>query len=122
MDAYVYQATIFCKSCAEAIADKLPTRWSDSDDYPKGPYSNGGGEADRPQHCDACELFLENPLTEDGIDYVRRELSERETIADDSALAQWRDFYKQDLPLAKETDEILEEVKLEEAKPDTIRN
>ena len=43
----------------------------DSDDFPKGPYPYGGGEADCPQHCDACGIFLENPLTEEGAAYVR---------------------------------------------------
>jgi hypothetical protein len=39
----------------------------DSDDLPKGPYADGGGEADTPQHCDDCRRFLENPLTGDGL-------------------------------------------------------
>lgn len=43
----------------------------DSDDFPKGPYPEGGGEADTPQHCDSCHEFLENPLTSDGMAYVR---------------------------------------------------
>lgn len=43
----------------------------DSSEYPKGPYPDGGGEADSPQHCGGCGLFLENPLTEDGWRYVR---------------------------------------------------
>ena len=45
----------------------------DSDDLPKGPYSNGGGEADTPQHCDGCGAFLENPLTGDGVPLRQRE-------------------------------------------------
>jgi hypothetical protein len=30
----------------------------DSDDLPKGPYAQGGGEADTPQHCEGCGQFL----------------------------------------------------------------
>ena len=33
--------------------------------------ANGGGESDTPQHCDDCDVFLENPLTDDGNEYVR---------------------------------------------------
>lgn len=47
----------------------------DSDDYPKGPYPDGGGEADCPQHCDTCGEFLGNPLTDDGRQYVRDALA-----------------------------------------------
>lgn len=43
----------------------------DSDEFPKGPYLDGGGESDTPQHCGACHEFLENPLTDDGLEYVR---------------------------------------------------
>ena len=43
----------------------------DSDYLPKGAYAGSGGEADSPQHCDGCKVFLENPLTEVGYQYVR---------------------------------------------------
>lgn len=43
----------------------------DSGEYPKGPYGDGGGESDSPQHCGACHEFLENSLTSDGAEYVR---------------------------------------------------
>jgi len=43
----------------------------DSDTYPQGPYADGGGESDTPAHCDVCGVFLENPLTPDGVEYVR---------------------------------------------------
>ncbi len=39
----------------------------DSDDFPKGPYPDGGGEADGPSYCDDCGKFLENDLTDDGL-------------------------------------------------------
>src|SRR4029077_5149697 len=39
----------------------------DSDDFPKGPVEDGGGEADTEQHCEACGRALENPLREEGM-------------------------------------------------------
>ena len=55
----------FCESCA-------PERCV--------AYSDGGGEADCPQHCCICDEPRENPLTDDGVEYVleaiRQSLSE----------------------------------------------
>ena len=94
MDAYVFQAALYCEDCGRALAQDLHQRGvedtGDSDDFPQGPYSDGGGEADTPQHCDngarclAAEqiggrrvgAFLENPLTRDGEAYVRQALTE----------------------------------------------
>lgn len=77
MDAYVYKAALLCADCAQAriiqveeMAVKPRGYPSDSDAYPQGPYPQGGGEADSPQHCDDCSLFLENPLTGDGMEYI----------------------------------------------------
>ena len=77
MDAYVYQAALLCTPCALAAmlgreAQNIvygsdythqfwPHTWQESDSYPQGPYADGGGEADSPQHCDHCGLFLETP-------------------------------------------------------------
>ena len=88
MGAYLYKAALWCGPCiiktlvaerkaAPGAIDMLPAgaleqivsangftseRDYDSDDLPKGPYADGGGEADTPQHCDGCGHFLENPL------------------------------------------------------------
>jgi hypothetical protein len=62
----------------------------DSDDYPKGPYRDGGGESDCPQHCDHCNTFLENPLTEEGEEYVRQAVAENPTSP---AIEEWGHFY-----------------------------
>lgn len=70
MKAFIYQAALLCEACAKKTSDKL-TPSADSDQYPQGPYSYGGGEADTPQHCDQCGVFLENQLTDDGVEYVR---------------------------------------------------
>lgn len=81
-DAFVFQAAMLCTDCAQDVMDNTPAPHGvdptapdeslyDSDDWPKGPYPDGGGEADTPQHCDHCGAFLENPLTDDGDSYVR---------------------------------------------------
>jgi len=81
MKAFMYRAALLCVACGEARCEELtgaglapatPANESsfDSDDFPKGPYGDGGGEADCPQACDRCMAFLENPLTADGVAYV----------------------------------------------------
>ena len=93
MNAYIYQSALYCEECAIDIKNHL-RRFSkhkvphnpgdeytyDSEEYPKGPYSNGGGEADCPQYCDGCGEFLENSLTSDGMEYVENKgtVEERE--------------------------------------------
>ena len=82
MDVYIYQADRHCKDCGEikraeltaqgkAPADIESESTYDSDDFPKGPFADGGGEGDTPQHCGTCGVFLENPLTQAGYAYVR---------------------------------------------------
>lgn len=79
MQVYIFQAALYCRDCGQEHragldippgADLGSDSTFDSGDYPKGPYGDGGGEADCPQHCDDCRTFLENPLTADGVDYV----------------------------------------------------
>jgi hypothetical protein len=91
MRVYMFQAALLCEDCG-AIAkierkeyeprDPEDESSFDSDHYPKGPYADGGGEADCPQHCDSCGLFLENPLTPDGDAYVREQAAEFQTAPD----------------------------------------
>lgn len=115
MDAYVFAAALLCDECGEKTREAITEAGNapsdpedegsyDSDDYPKGPYAEGGGEADSPQHCDACKVFLENPLTSEGVDYVRGIIAERLADPDASleciAFDVWAPFY--DLP----TDDI----------------
>lgn len=81
MNAYVYQAAFLCEPCAVTQRAHLDAAFKENDSapgspdddsgrYPQGPYPDGGGKADCPQHCDTCNVFLENPLTADGYDYV----------------------------------------------------
>lgn len=67
----------------------------DSFDFPKGPYSDGGGEADTVQHCDGCGCHLENPLTGYGVDYVRQSILDHLCSNDgaEDVIETWRAFY-----------------------------
>jgi hypothetical protein len=93
MDAYIFQAELWCEKCAKAVeieieqSGKVPDHMGDPDQYPQGPYPQGGGEADSPQHCAGCGTFLENPLTTEG-DYFVGSL-----LRDDECPPEWADFY-----------------------------
>ena len=110
MDAYIYQAALYCPDCTRTIKKQLlrdegkkardfvDEHTYDSGEYPKGPFPDGGGEADSPQHCDACHVFLENPLTSDGEDYVREAVREDHERRKRGAKAnpvtgEWKEFY-----------------------------
>ena len=95
-DVFIYQADIFCDDCADEIKELLDKDGveddGDSDTYPQGPYSNGGGESDSAHFCGShrecvnatrigntkigCPLG--NPLTSEGSmalrDSIRRDL------------------------------------------------
>ena len=98
MKAYVYQADLYCEGCAnkkqsQLDQDKNIMWFRDSDHYPQGPYADGGGEADTPQHCDTCGLFLENPLTDDGEMYVNQAYEEFPDSGNLETINQWVTFY-----------------------------
>jgi hypothetical protein len=111
MDAYLYQAALSCTDCARSAMHQIefdnmhdgvsswPKSWEDSDSYPQGPYPSGGGEADCPQLCVACSVFLENPLTGDGTRYVNEQLIEhaRDGSGDKDVLAKWAKHYNAQL-------------------------
>ncbi len=87
--SYTHKDHSACEQCGTTL---IPKRIKDevdknnSDEWPDGPYKDGGGEADYPHHCgsggsclDAYVLkdgsskvgcFLENPLTTHGTCYV----------------------------------------------------
>lgn len=102
---YLFRAAFLCEPCAEsymernappAFADLDDESTFDSDDWPKGPYSDGGGESDSPCHCDACGAFLSNPLTPDGAAYVAALFAEGRVRPDLAAL--YRAAYAHALP------------------------
>src|SRR5215468_673162 len=100
MNAYLYQAALYCEECAQSLRADLraftgPLDREESDRWPIGPYADGGGEADCPQHCDHCLTFLENPLTTDGWTYVREAITEAVCAGryDLVACTEWAPFY-----------------------------
>lgn len=97
MNVYAYRAALVCAPCATDIIARLPpdADTGDGGDFPQGPYANGGGEADTPQHCDYCNVFLGNPLTWEGEAYARNAMrcwraAGREAS---SVIANWSEFY-----------------------------
>lgn len=121
MDVYMFQAALWCEDCGEALREQMiqdgeapedpdDEESYDSDEFPKGPYGDGGGEADSPQHCDAGEhcinavelssgskvgAFLENPLTDDGNEYVREAVLEAKAKKKKGSVALeiWKPYY-----------------------------
>lgn len=91
-EVYMFQGALYCKDCGQSIQKEIQEEGKapmdekdeesfDSDDFPKGPFEDGGGEADGPHHCDnlarclnAIELpcgskigaWLGNDLTNEG--------------------------------------------------------
>lgn len=124
MNAYIYQAALWCEDCAREIRERLTAEGKapedpsdetsfDSDAFPKGPFPDGGGEADTPQHCDGGETccnaeslfdgtkvgaFLENDLTDEGMEYVREAVRDASSktgcrAGASVALELWGPFY-----------------------------
>lgn len=98
MDTYIYQAELLCEQCGNAeykrLQGNLNADWKywDSDTFPQGP---GGGEADSPQHCGQCGVFLENPLTSDGEKWLVTALQGSDTTPG-SIVTQWAEYYDYD--------------------------
>ena len=68
-DVYMFQGALYCEDCGQAIQEEIrqdgkapededDERSFDSDDFPKGPFGDGGGEADSIHHCDSNERCL----------------------------------------------------------------
>lgn len=114
MDAFVYAAALYCQDCGNKIRADLTAEGKapadpdnendyDSDDFPKGPYGDGGGESDTPCHCDDCGTFLENPLTSEGEEYVKGRIAEHFESGSGTrtVLKEWASYY--DIPFHPET-------------------
>lgn len=99
MDAYIYQADLICEDCAAKVKRKLDKQriedTGDSGDYPQGPYSDGGGEADSAQHCGMCNVFLENPLTSHGAEDIKQRIAEdiKSGKYNPVSIGTWIDYY-----------------------------
>lgn len=84
---YIYKADVYCDDCGGMLRASLQSKPEDvpvdvldhysydSDDYPKEADIENK-ESDYPQHCAACHVFLQNPLTSEGYDYVKEKLNE----------------------------------------------
>jgi hypothetical protein len=101
---YIYQADVWCENCAKEIAATLDADGQtpanvmdeasyDSDHYPKGPFFEE--ESDAPEHCAGCHIFLENPLTADGVEYMTQMVDKAvaEGRTDEPHIKEWMDFY-----------------------------
>lgn len=119
MEVYLYQADLWCKDCGEEIREELTRRGQapenrddghtyDSDEFPKGPFSDGGGGSDTPQHCAAGEsclnaitlkdqgkvgCWLENPVTTAGVEYIKEHITSYPGLVTDL----WREWYREEL-------------------------
>lgn len=123
MDVYMYQAALLCEDCGRKIRKELDKAGKspedpnfeesyESDDYPKGPYPDGGGESDSPQHCDECGVFLENALTDAGREYVEEMIAEHKKKGrhDPKLIQEWAEFYE--IPFESEEEEVEENPKV----------
>jgi len=88
--AYAYRAALICPSCARKVMRNLGKKKDDGDSehYPQGPYSAGGGESDTLGFCDRGDRCLSaiklpenlgkvgcplgNPLTEHGTSMLQK--------------------------------------------------
>ncbi len=102
MNVFVFQADLLCEPCGIQKRERLvppadPTDESsyDSSFFPKGPYP--ADAADSPQHCAVCEVFLENPLTDDGYAYTEEVINRPSASDPDNftsrVAAIYREFY-----------------------------
>lgn len=132
--AYVYQADCWCDDCGEEIIEQIKKKAKDlgerihKDDSDKFPhhYLAEYDEADSPKHCASggeclnAEVFnlgdtdyrvgqfLENPLTTDGIEYVKDEHKNNK-----NELTQfWMDFYniKEEFDILLELEGLREQI------------
>ena len=104
---YIYQADCFCDDCGEAIKAAIAAEGKapensddestyDSDEYPKGPFSDDDA-SDGPQHCGSGEscfnavelpsghkigMLLGTSLTDYGVNYLRNVIRDGGEVAD----------------------------------------
>ena len=82
MHVYVFNAALLCEGCGDKVrAERV-----------RPGHVN---EADTPQHCEGCGVFLENPLTSDGRAYVLDSITRlhRGEGGSRAVLKTWAAFY-----------------------------
>lgn len=87
--SWIHNGAIYCDGCtpAKGCSDD---RCLDSECCPQPVFSTSD-EADTPQHCAACNAFLQNALTGDGFKRLREDLSL--PLGNEEVRAEWRSFY-----------------------------
>lgn len=99
METFIYRGALYCSDCGTQIGEESEAKGvednGDSDTFPQGPYDDGGGEADTPQHCGRCGEFLGNALTDDGYSYVIDEVQDAlaHSRVNSVAVQQWAPYY-----------------------------
>lgn len=87
MRHYLYGGKLYCNECAKGLGLFGEV---------EGPYDDSPD--DYPLHCAGCGTFLENTLTEYGLQYVAECIEEGEDCDEPAAwVAEWRAFYAHEL-------------------------
>ncbi len=93
--SYTHDGDIYCPECAAAqgMTQDAP-EW--------GPVFSTGDEADCPQHCGGCHVFLRNALTSDGVEYYLNRVADLLERGEASkrhfhTVREWISFYGLDL-------------------------
>ena len=92
--SWTYNASIYCDDCKpdNGCSDD---RCLNSECCPQPVFSTSD-EADTPQHCATCNVFLKNALTGDGMEWLRESLCD--DLGNAEVRAEWRTFYGLDRP------------------------
>ena len=97
-ESYAFNADIYCAECAEEMGMLKPGAVDGEGNPPYAVETEEQGTADAPQHCGACHVFLENLLTDDGVDYVIDALrGHGDGRGIPGVLSTWADFYADDI-------------------------
>jgi len=117
----MYRGSFYCPDCARDIKREVRAEWKekhgtpfedngDSEGYPQGPLEEGGGESDSPNHCDGCGVFLENPLTRHGVEWMKEQArGATEDLKEGNwpspAFLEWKRFYDDVIDFDEDEDE-----------------
>ena len=98
IQAWAYSAALFCCHCAEQAYGKEALSNGtarDGEGNTPSPVFVDSSEADSPQHCDSCGEFLENALTDDGVEFVADSIAAclYDAMGNRAIVQQWASFY-----------------------------